>query len=166
MRPPERIDPMLEVPRRAWERNPDQRPGQFVANAGGDPCWRLGEDCRDVFEVEDDELWKGLERIAIGEIECETEGVGPSLAYLQLTAALAHPTRVHALTVVSRRAASPRELPDELGRPTRHVAYHIKRLTELGCVELVRIKAVRGGRVTKHIYRATRRGVLLCHLSQ
>jgi predicted ArsR family transcriptional regulator len=96
--------------------------------------------------------------------ESETEGKGsairraePRLVNPQLAAALAHPTRAHALTVLSQRPASPRELAEELGRPTRHVAYHIKRLEELGCVELAEAKAVQGGRVVEHVYRATQR---------
>lgn len=83
--------------------------------------------------------------------------VRPSLVDPRLAAALAHPTRVHALTVLSQRSASPRELAEELGLPTRHVAYHIKRLTELGCVELAQAKPAGGGRVVEHIYRATQR---------
>ncbi|MET0557771.1 MAG: winged helix-turn-helix domain-containing protein [Solirubrobacterales bacterium] len=81
----------------------------------------------------------------------------PQLVNPQLAAALAHPTRAHSLTVLSQRPASPRELAEELGVPTRHVAYHIKRLEELGCVELAESKPVRGGRVVEHIYRATQR---------
>lgn len=67
MRPPERIEPMLSLLREAWLRNPDQRLGQLVGNAArepraGDPRGRY----RDPFEVEDDEMWKGLERMANG----------------------------------------------------------------------------------------------------
>ena len=86
--------------------------------------------------------------------------VRPSLVDPRLAAALAHPTRVHALTVLSQRPASPRELAEELDLPTRHVAYHIKRLTELGCVELAQAKPAGGGRVVEHIYRATQRAYI------
>jgi DNA-binding transcriptional ArsR family regulator len=89
--------------------------------------------------------------------ESEARRVEPRLVNPQLAAALAHPTRAHALTILSQRPASPRELAEELGLSTRHVAYHIKRLEELGCVELAQSKAVRGGRVVEHIYRATQR---------
>jgi len=78
----------------------------------------------------------------------------------QLAAALAHPTRAHALAVLFQRPASPRELAEELDLPTRHVAYHVKRLEELGCVELAQTKAASGGRVVEHIYRATQRPYL------
>jgi predicted ArsR family transcriptional regulator len=81
----------------------------------------------------------------------------PSLVSPQLAAALAHPTRAHALTVLSQRPASPRELAEELGVTTRHVAYHVKRLAELGCVELAEARQAGGGRVVEHVYRATQR---------
>ena len=81
----------------------------------------------------------------------------PALVNPQLAAALAHPTRAHALAVLFQRPASPRELAEELDLPTRHVAYHVKRLEELGCVELAQAKPVGGGRVVEHIYRATQR---------
>jgi hypothetical protein len=58
---------MLRLLKAAWEGNPDQRLGQLVANAGRDPRRRPGEDYRDLFEGEDDELWEGLERIAKGD---------------------------------------------------------------------------------------------------
>jgi predicted ArsR family transcriptional regulator len=84
-------------------------------------------------------------------------GARPALVNPQLAAALAHPTRAHALTILSQRPASPRELAEELDLPTRHVAYHVKRLAELGCVELAQTKPAGGGRVVEHIYRATQR---------
>ena len=84
-------------------------------------------------------------------------GSRPALVSPQLAAALAHPTRAHALTILSQRPASPRELAEELDLPTRHVAYHVKRLAELGCVELAQAKPAGGGRVVEHIYRATQR---------
>ncbi len=66
-RPAERIEPMLDLLREAWEQNPDQRLGQIVANAVRDPKRSPGKDYRDMFEVEDDELREGLERMAKGE---------------------------------------------------------------------------------------------------
>ena len=60
---------MLKVLRQAWERNPDQRLGQLLANAGRDPNRPAGDNFRDLFHVEDDELWKGLEQIAGGELD-------------------------------------------------------------------------------------------------
>jgi hypothetical protein len=67
---------MLELLREAWRRNPDQRLGQLIANAGrerseGDPYGRY----RDLFDVEDDQMWRGLERMAKG----GSTGAGPRL---------------------------------------------------------------------------------------
>jgi hypothetical protein len=65
-RPPARIQPMLDLLRQAWEKHPDQRLGQIIGNAArrdpekGEAVGRY----RDPFNVEDDEMWKGLERLA------------------------------------------------------------------------------------------------------
>ncbi len=79
----------------------------------------------------------------------------PHLTNPQLVTALAHATRVHALTVLNERAASPKELASELDRDINHVSYHLEKLEELGCVELVETKLRHGGRVKEHFYRAT-----------
>lgn len=63
-RPVERIEPMLALLREAWEQRPDQRLGQLVGNAARDPLRPPGEDYRDPFNVEDDAMWDGLERMA------------------------------------------------------------------------------------------------------
>lgn len=73
----------------------------------------------------------------------------------RLITALAHPTRVHAVTVLNERTASPAELAKELERPVRHVTYHLEVLEELGCVELAKSEPASGGRVVEHFYRAT-----------
>lgn len=70
---------------------------------------------------------------------------------------MSHPTRVHALTVLLDRVASPRELAAELGEPINNVTYHIKQLVDLGCVELVEKKPAQGGRVVEHFYRGIER---------
>lgn len=51
MRDPKRIEPMLANLRILWERWPDQRLGQLIANIAR-PVSRVG----DVFNVEDDEM--------------------------------------------------------------------------------------------------------------
>jgi predicted ArsR family transcriptional regulator len=81
----------------------------------------------------------------------------PHLTEPQMIKAVAHATRVHLLTVLNERAASPRELAAELERPLRHACYHLEKLEELGCVELVETKEVWGGRTTEHFYRALQR---------
>jgi DNA-binding transcriptional ArsR family regulator len=75
----------------------------------------------------------------------------------QLAAAMSHPTRVHAMGVLTEREASPRELADEIGEPLNNVTYHVNQLRELGCIELVRTERARGGRVLEHFYRTTQR---------
>jgi DNA-binding transcriptional ArsR family regulator len=79
----------------------------------------------------------------------------PKFIRPQLTAAVAHPTRMHAMTILVDREASPKELAAEIGEPINNVTYHVKQLVELGCVELVRTVPVKGGRVVEHFYRAT-----------
>jgi DNA-binding transcriptional ArsR family regulator len=84
----------------------------------------------------------------------------PRLIAPELTKALKHPTRVYALTILTERVASPKEIAKELDRPIRHVTYHLEVLEKLGCVELVRTEAVMGGRVVEHFYKATKRSWL------
>jgi DNA-binding transcriptional ArsR family regulator len=69
---------------------------------------------------------------------------------------MSHPTRVHALSILRERAASPRQVAREIGERLNNVTYHINQLRKLGCVELVRTERVRGGRVLEHFYRAKR----------
>lgn len=66
MRPPQRIEPMLALLRKAWERYPDQRLGQLVGNAGRNPDT---DGYRDPFNVEDDHMWAGLAKLVEGEYD-------------------------------------------------------------------------------------------------
>lgn len=70
-----------------------------------------------------------------------------------LLKALAHPVRARALTVLNQRIASPSELAAEQNEPVGYVAYHVRVLHELGMIELVRTRQVRGA--TEHFYRST-----------
>jgi DNA-binding transcriptional ArsR family regulator len=72
----------------------------------------------------------------------------------QLVAAMAHPTRAHAVTVLNERVACAAEIGRELDRPARHVSYHLKQLEKLGVVELVKVEQTAGGRTTGRYYRA------------
>jgi len=72
-------------------------------------------------------------------------------------AAFTHATRVHAISVLTDRTASPSEIAKELDCEIRHVTYHIEKLEELGLVELVRTEPAAGGRVVQKFYRATQR---------
>jgi DNA-binding transcriptional ArsR family regulator len=58
------------------------------------------------------------------------------------------------MNVFWEREASPREIAAEIGEPLNNVTYHINQLLELGCIELVAQRPVRGGRVVEHFYKA------------
>jgi DNA-binding transcriptional ArsR family regulator len=75
----------------------------------------------------------------------------------QLAAAMSHPTRVHTMSILLERTASPRQVAEAIGEPLNNVTYHLNQLRELGCVELVRTEPVHGGRVLERFYRATQR---------
>jgi DNA-binding transcriptional ArsR family regulator len=70
-----------------------------------------------------------------------------------LLKALAHPVRARALTVLNQRVASPSELAAEQEEAVGYVAYHVRVLHELGMIELVNTRQVRGA--TEHFYRST-----------
>lgn len=81
----------------------------------------------------------------------------PMLTNPQLVVAMAHPTRAHAVTVLNERVASAAEIGRELGRPAKHVSYHLKQLEKLGVIELVKVEQAAGGRTTGKYYRALAR---------
>ena len=60
--------------------------------------------------------------------------------------------RVRALTVLNQRVASPSELAAEQEAPVGDVAYHVRVLRELGMIQLVSTRQVRGA--TQHFYRS------------
>ncbi|HEX6152906.1 MAG TPA: winged helix-turn-helix domain-containing protein [Solirubrobacterales bacterium] len=82
---------------------------------------------------------------------------GPAAVLDQrLAKALAHPTRVHILSILNEGPSSPSKIAKRLnGVSLNLTAHHIKVLRDLGCVELVK-EVTHGGR-TEHIYRATKR---------
>jgi DNA-binding transcriptional ArsR family regulator len=77
----------------------------------------------------------------------------------RLVAAISHPTRMHAMSVLWNREASPREIAAELDEPVNNVTYHMKQLVELGWIELVAQRPAHGGRVMESFYKATRSSV-------
>jgi DNA-binding transcriptional ArsR family regulator len=81
----------------------------------------------------------------------------PDFISPQLAAAMSHPTRVHTMSILLERTASPRQIADAIGERLNNVTYHLNQLLKLGCIELVRTERVRGGRVLEHFYRATQR---------
>jgi DNA-binding transcriptional ArsR family regulator len=70
---------------------------------------------------------------------------------------MSHPTRVHAMSILAVRVASPRELAEEMEEPLNNVTYHVNQLRELGCIELVRTEPRGGGRVLERFYRTTQK---------
>lgn len=80
-----------------------------------------------------------------------------SLVTPVLASAISHPTRLRTLRVLTEREATPKEIAEEIGEPLNNVAYHIKVLKRLECIELVRVNQTQGGRVAEHVYKGTRR---------
>ncbi len=79
----------------------------------------------------------------------------PTLTNPRLAAAMTHPTRLRTMTALAERTATPREIAEEIDEPVNNVAYHVKILAKLGCVELIETRPAGGGRVAEHVYRAT-----------
>lgn len=61
------------------------------------------------------------------------------------------------MRILSERVATPREIASALDEPINNVAYHVKVLKRLDCIELVGTRQVHGGRVAEHLYKATQR---------
>jgi DNA-binding transcriptional ArsR family regulator len=69
-----------------------------------------------------------------------------------LAKALAHPLRTRILAALEDRTASPSELAAELDEPLGIVSYHVRRLTALGFLKLVKRVPRRGA--VEHYYTA------------
>jgi DNA-binding transcriptional ArsR family regulator len=72
-----------------------------------------------------------------------------------LAAIVTHPLRRRIWYAMTEASISPRELADQLREPVNDVAYHVRKLRDLGIIELVGTRPVRGA--TQHFYRAVRR---------
>ncbi len=85
---------------------------------------------------------------------------GPHKEILEgtLVKALSHPLRARALAIFNERVTSPVELSRQFGKPVGNVSYHVKKLEEFGCVELVKEVQRRGA--TEHFYRGVTRSFL------
>jgi DNA-binding transcriptional ArsR family regulator len=70
----------------------------------------------------------------------------------QLGKAVSHPTRLRLLNLVNAGVQTPTELAARLGEPLENVAYHVKVLRRLGCLELIRTERRKGA--TTHFYKA------------
>ncbi len=70
----------------------------------------------------------------------------------RLAKALSNDVRAQALELLCKGAWSPKAIAAELGLDVRGVAYHVRVLKKLGCIELVETRPRRGA--IEHIYRA------------
>jgi len=75
-----------------------------------------------------------------------------------LVKALNHPIRVKALTILTERIASPKEISDVLEAPLSNVSYHVRVLDELGLIEIMEEESVRGS--VAHFYKAVERPLI------
>jgi DNA-binding transcriptional ArsR family regulator len=72
--------------------------------------------------------------------------------------AMAHPVRVRILAMLQERVLSAAQLAPQLGAPVGRIAYHVRTLRNLGLIELVEERKVRGG--VARFYRAKERAVV------
>lgn len=79
-------------------------------------------------------------------------------AHEQLVKGLSHPLRTKCLTVLAERVASPREIAEALDDDLSNVSYHVRVLSELGLIELVKEEPVRGA--VAHFYKAVERPLI------
>jgi DNA-binding transcriptional ArsR family regulator len=68
--------------------------------------------------------------------------------------AVAHPMRHRILAMLGEQPSSPTRLAAALGAKVNVVAYHVRRLAELGLADLVEVRRGRGG--LEHVYAARR----------
>jgi DNA-binding transcriptional ArsR family regulator len=80
----------------------------------------------------------------------------PPLVDPRLLKALAHPTRVHILDILSEGPSSPVRMMRRMENISLNlVSHHVKVLRDLGCIELIGTVSRRGSR--EHMYRARER---------
>lgn len=72
-----------------------------------------------------------------------------------LAKAMSNPIRLRLLSMFNEGVTTPKDLAERLGEPLENIAYHVRVLRELGCIELVRTEPRRGTQA--HFYRATTR---------
>jgi len=75
----------------------------------------------------------------------------------RLAKALSSPLRARALALIADGVDTPKLIADNLGLDIRNVAYHVRVLRNLGCIELVETRPRRGA--VEHVYCLTERAV-------
>lgn len=73
----------------------------------------------------------------------------------RVATALAHPLRVAVLSLLERGPASPTEMARELKTPVENLSYHVRKLRDLGFIEIYELGMARGA--VKHTYRLVAR---------
>lgn len=80
----------------------------------------------------------------------------PNLVDQRLLKAMAHPTRIHILDILSEGPSSPARMQRRMENISLNlVSHHVKVLRDLGCIELVKTVPRRGAK--EHIYRVKER---------
>ncbi|HEX5376279.1 MAG TPA: winged helix-turn-helix domain-containing protein [Solirubrobacterales bacterium] len=69
----------------------------------------------------------------------------------QLAKALSNSLRAEALALIGEGVDSPKQIAEKLDLDVRHVAYHVRVLRSLGCIELAETRPRRG--TVEHVYR-------------
>ena len=75
----------------------------------------------------------------------------------RLAKALSNSLRSEALALISEGVDSPKLIAERLGLDVRNVAYHVRVLRNLGCIELAETRPRRGA--VEHVYRLTDRAL-------
>jgi DNA-binding transcriptional ArsR family regulator len=75
-----------------------------------------------------------------------------------LVKALSHPVRVKALTILTERIASPKEIAQQIDVSLGNVSYHVRELERMGLIEIMEEENVRGA--VAHFYKAARRPMI------
>jgi DNA-binding transcriptional ArsR family regulator len=75
----------------------------------------------------------------------------------RLAKALSHSLRAEALQLIAEGVASPKSVAEKLDVDLPTLAYHVRVLRRLGCIELVETKKRRGA--VEHIYRVAARAL-------
>ncbi len=70
----------------------------------------------------------------------------------RLAKALSNDVRARALNLIAEDPKSPKAIAATLGLDVRSVAYHVRVLKKLGCIELAETRPRRGA--IEHVYRA------------
>jgi transcriptional regulator with XRE-family HTH domain len=125
----------------------------------GNPTWGHLRRLADAMEAPLPELMKRVEDNEEGEDSpaASTSREGHKRPQEALAKALSHSVRAKALTLLTERIASPKEIADELDHKLTNVSYHVRVLEALGLIELVEEESIRGS--VAHFYKAVEEGV-------